>query len=116
MTPEGRVKALVKRALDRFKTRYEFWPVPGGYGPSSLDCLLCINGHFVAVETKAPGKKPTPRQRNCTRMIEQAGGRVFIIDSAAGVVELVAYIEKLQNVEHQFPDRDALPVSGAGIA
>lgn len=80
MTPEGRVKAAVKRVLDKYKGFYTFWPVPSGYGPSSLDCLLCVCSRFVAIETKAPGKKPTPRQKLTIERIERAGGVVFIID------------------------------------
>jgi hypothetical protein len=58
MTPEGKVKAAVNKVLARYKKIYRFMPVPYGYGESSLDYLICVNGRFVAIETKAPGKKP----------------------------------------------------------
>ena len=80
MTPEGKIKRAISRVLDKFKGTYIFMPVPGGYGPSSLDYLLCANGHFIAIEAKAPGKKPTPRQKFIIRQITQAGGTVFVID------------------------------------
>lgn len=94
MTPEGRVKAAVNRLLDKYKSIYKFMPVPGGFGASSLDYLLCVNGKFVAIETKAPGKKPTDRQRRIAAQIERAGGVVFIIDSADALHPLEAYLER----------------------
>ncbi len=93
MTPEGKVKAKVRRILEKYP-RYEFWPVPSGYGVSSLDCLLCRDGKFVAIETKAPGKTPTPRQLKTIKDIESAGGKVFVIDGDQGFAELIAYLER----------------------
>jgi len=94
MTPEGRVKAAVNRVLSKYKSVYKFMSVPSGYGPSTLDYLLCVEGRFVAIETKAPGKKPTARQRHIAGEIERAGGVVFIIDSADEVHPLEAYLER----------------------
>lgn len=93
MTPEGKVKAAVTRCIDRFKPIYRFMPVPYGYGPSSLDYILCANGRFVAIETKAPGKKPTKRQKMTIEQIERAGGKVFVIDNT-DTTELQAFLEK----------------------
>jgi hypothetical protein len=33
-----------------------------GYGIPGLDFYICAFGKFLAIETKAPGKKPTARQ------------------------------------------------------
>ena len=82
MTPEGKIKHAINKVLDKYKGLYKFMPVPGGLGPSSLDYILCVNGTFVAIEAKAPGKKPTQRQRFIMGQIERAGGIVFLIDSA----------------------------------
>lgn len=87
MTPESKVKAKVSRAIDAHKGIYKFMPVPSGYGPSSLDYLLCVKGVFVAIETKAPGGKPTNRQKMIAAQIERAGGVVFIIDGINGELE-----------------------------
>lgn len=94
MTPEGKVKAAVNRIIDKYKGVYKFMPVPSGYGPSSLDYLLCINGHFVAIETKAPGKKPTDRQKMIIGQITRAGGVVFVIDSTDATHELETFLER----------------------
>ena len=79
-TPEGKVKNMVRRHLQPYKGLYEYWPVPSGYGASSLDCLVCYKGTFIAIETKAPGKKPTPRQEACIKQIRDAGGYAYVID------------------------------------
>lgn len=55
-------------------------PVPSGYGVPTLDYLLCVNGQFLAIEAKAPGKKPTPRQLASIQEITAAGGTVIVID------------------------------------
>lgn len=80
MTPEGRVKARVKAVLARFDGLYSYWPVPTGYGPSGLDCYVCYRGRMIVIETKAPGKKLTPRQCFCKHELITAGARVFVID------------------------------------
>lgn len=78
-TPEGKVKDKVKRLLKKHGA-YFFMPVQTGYGASTLDILCCVSGVFVAVETKAPGKKPTARQEVIISQIRSAGGFVFVID------------------------------------
>jgi hypothetical protein len=79
-TPEGKVKAKVNAALKALRHDcYRFMPVQSGYGAQTLDYLLCIKGNFVAIETKAPGKKLTPLQEGTKAAIEQAGGFVFVV-------------------------------------
>ena len=95
-TPEGKVKQLVKALLGRYEGLYQFWPVPYGMGDSSLDCLICYKGRFIAVETKAPGKKPTPRQKICIDQIEAAGGAVFVIDGEASLLALRDLLELIR--------------------
>ncbi len=81
MTPEGKIKAKLRKRLDALTNCYVFMPVQQGLGASTLDYLCCINGRFVAIETKAPGKKMTPRQVAVTHNILDAGGDVFLVDS-----------------------------------
>lgn len=82
-TPEGRVKDAVKRLLKRYP-HYGWWPVPAGFGENSLDWVGCVGGRFVAIETKAPGKSPTPLQELVIRRIHAAGGVTFVIDETDG--------------------------------
>jgi hypothetical protein len=95
LTPEGRVKAAVKRLLADPRWKDEImaiWPVPSGYGPSLLDCYVCHRGRFIAIETKAPGKKPTSRQQLDIEAVLRAGGAAFVIDGT-NLRELEDYLE-----------------------
>ena len=87
MTPEGRVKAKVKRELaalaqDGYRV-YTFRPVQNGMGAPSLDILNCINGWFVAIETKAPGKLLTDRQQTTATQMHEAGALVLVVSDDA---------------------------------
>jgi hypothetical protein len=83
-TEEGLLKIKVKRYLDQLPKSYRYMPVPSGYGTQTLDFLCCINGRFCGIETKAKGKKPTPRQEQCMTAIKAAGGAAFWADSYEG--------------------------------
>lgn len=97
MTPEGRIKARVKRALATLnKHCYRFMPVQNGMGAPSLDFLNCIYGKFVGIETKAPGKRLTPRQEITAGAIRDAGGLVFVIDSDSSIDHMMAVLENLR--------------------
>jgi hypothetical protein len=81
-TPEGRIKAKVKRRLrDEFGTsHWPFWPVQTGYGSVALDLLGCFYGRFIAIETKADRtKKLTPLQETTAASIRLAGGLVLVV-------------------------------------
>ncbi len=78
MTPEGRVKGMVKKALTHLGPDvWRFMPVQTGFGAPALDFLCAIRGRFVAIETKAPGKRLTPLQQTTKAAIEAAGGIVL---------------------------------------
>lgn len=79
--PEAKVKTRVKKILKEYSA-YQHWPVQTGYGAACLDCHGCFKGHYFAIETKAPGKHPTPRQLMTIEDIEAAGGKVFVIGEA----------------------------------
>lgn len=78
MTPEGKVKNLVKHMLKKYGA-YQFWPVQTGYGAATLDCIGCFEGLFFGIETKAPGRHLTPRQELTVDDMREAKGRVFVI-------------------------------------
>lgn len=95
MTPEGRVKAVINALVDVYIKRgdvYKFMPVPGGFGPSSLDYILCVQGKFVAIEAKRPGGKATARQHFIARQIKQAGGIVMFIEDEVDISFLVEFL------------------------
>lgn len=101
-TPEGRVKAKVNRLLDKYAGLYRHMPVPYGYGASTLDYLICFRGKFIAIETKAPGKKPTDRQRMIADKIRAAGGDVFVIDGEEGLEQLAHHLESVKHATHPY--------------
>ena len=103
LTPEGKVKDRVKRLLKQYSC-YQFWPVQTGYGASALDCIGCYKGFFLSVETKAPGKHLTPRQRLTRDDMEAAKGKVFVIGESidedgnySGMGELEAWLLMLRD-------------------
>ena len=93
-TPEGKVKALVKKVLVKYDA-YWHMPVVNGMGAPSLDFICCIKGQYFAIETKAPGGKPTPRQEMTIAQIRDAGGKVFVTDGDTCL--LVTWLEEVTN-------------------
>lgn len=75
-TPESKVKAKLKAYL-KARGQYYFMPVQTGYGAACLDFLTCLNGAFIAYETKAEGKELTPRQLFVADAIIAADGLVY---------------------------------------
>lgn len=78
-TPESKVKQKVKEILKKHGA-YWHMPVQTGYGAPALDFHVCFKGHYLGIETKAPGKKPTPRQELIIDDIKEAGGKTLVID------------------------------------
>ena len=90
--PEAIVKRKVKAVLKEIGA-FQHWPVQSGMGAPILDCIACVDGRYIGIETKAPGKHPTPRQRLIMEQIEQAGGWAYVID---GDVSITAMLEDLK--------------------
>ncbi len=77
MKPEAKVKKEIKAWLDSLGA-YWFMPVQTGMGINGTpDFLCCIQGRFLGIETKAPGKKPNPWQDREIARIRKAGGIAF---------------------------------------
>lgn len=93
-TPEGKVKTWLNAALKNLSRTYKFMPVQMGFGAPGLDYYCCINGRFVAFETKVPGKNLTPRQEQTAQEILNAGGLVFVIrtkEDITGALRVIQY-------------------------
>jgi len=94
MTPEGKVKARVKKILDSHKV-YHFMPATGGYGRSGIpDFICCYNGRFLAIECKAEKGNLTALQTRELTRIDAAGGVAVI---ACGVTSMDNFINLLEN-------------------
>jgi hypothetical protein len=96
-TPEGKVKAKLRKLLKNYPDAYAYWPVPTGFGKTTLDVLGCYRGRFFEIETKAPGKKPTLRQQFELESIGRAMGKTFVITGTDSPVfdELRQWLDEL---------------------
>ena len=79
MTPEGKVKKEVIKIL-KAHGAYYFCPVQNGFGAPGLDFHCVHHGLGFFIETKAKGKKPTPRQNLTIQRVQESSGMVFVID------------------------------------
>lgn len=74
----------VKKSLKEYLTKigaYQFWPVPTGFGATTVDVLFCYRGKFYGVETKRPGKRAaTIRQALVMSDIAESGGQTCVED------------------------------------
>ena len=82
MTPEGKVKAKVKKTLTELGAYYAM-PIGSGFGNAGVpDFLVCYNGAFIGIETKANGGEPTKLQQKNLLDIILAGGHSLLINEA----------------------------------
>lgn len=80
-TPEGKVKAKIKSYLKTVPDCWFYMPVQNGMGVVGIpDIVACIQGRFVGIETKAPGKENnvTANQRANLDAITASGGVAFV--------------------------------------
>lgn len=88
-TPEGRVKDKVKKLLKHHDVWY-FMPMQNGMGVVGIpDIIACCNGHFMAIETKAPGKlnNLSANQKLQLELIADAKGATFVTDGNLAEIE-----------------------------
>lgn len=78
MTPEAKIKAAVRKILEA-KGVWFFMPIPM-YHRGIPDFICCMNGQFIAIETKAGKGKPTALQELCMEEIRANGGRCIVIN------------------------------------
>lgn len=79
-TPEGKVKARLKKAL-KDRDIYYTMPFTAGYGASGVpDVLICHKGRFIGIECKANGNKPTVLQGAHIHKINESGGIARVVD------------------------------------
>ena len=90
-TPEGAVKEAVKKVLKAHGVFY-YMPVQNGLGIVGIpDFICCFNGRFLAIETKAPGKRgnTTANQDRVIEAIQTAGGIAVVIDDVKQLEDLI---------------------------
>lgn len=107
MTPEGRVKAKVKDFLKSVDAWY-YMPVSNGMGRVGCpDILACWHGRFIAIETKAPGKRKntTPNQDREIDAINSANGLALVVDDVEQVKQAFAMIESGEEYDEIIKER-----------
>lgn len=99
--PEADVKREVKKLLQSYGA-YWYMVVPGGFGRRGVpDFLVCHNGRFLAVETKAKGIcKPSPFQAQEMEAIQAAGG-TSMVTNARNIDELERWLERTKDFDLQ---------------
>lgn len=96
MTPEGKVKARLKKQLNELGI-YHFSPFQAGMGRAGIpDVIGCYRGVFVAFECKAGSNKPTALQEREMQAIREAGGHAYVIneDNVNDLQEILKWIKK----------------------
>lgn len=91
MTPEGKVKAAVKKVLDAHGV-WHFSPVSNGMGRHGIpDIICCWDGKFLAIEVKAPGKRnnTSALQDREIAAINAARGTAIVVDDVSQIVEVL---------------------------
>lgn len=100
MTPEGKVKADVKKALAA-EGVYYFMPVSNGMGRHGIpDFICCVGGIYLAIETKAGKGKTTALQEREMQHIRDAGGHALVVRED-GIDALRLYIQTLKELHDQ---------------
>ena len=101
-TPEGKVKEACKKYLKSIGAWF-FMPVSNGMGQVGIpDIICCYKGMFVAVETKAPGKRnnTTPNQERVIDAIRGADGWAVVVDDVEQLHTFFTAIKAYQILEN----------------
>ena len=100
-TPEGKVKDACKKFLKE-RGAWFFMPVSNGMGQVGIpDIIICYKGVFVAIETKAPGKKKniTSNQERVIEAIRSADGFAWVVDNPDDMPMLFDVIDVYSKLE-----------------
>lgn len=80
MTPEGKVKAAVRKILVE-EGVYYFMPAANGFGRAGIpDIICCVQGFFLAIELKAGKGKTTALQDREIAAINDQGGQAMVVN------------------------------------
>lgn len=94
-TPEKKVKTKVEAVL-KAEGVYYFFPATHGFGRSGVpDIVACVEGHFVGIECKANGGKPTALQVRELERIRACNGVAVVVDET-NLDMLLPLIRKLK--------------------
>lgn len=94
--PQNNKKLLSEKVMQRkiityLKSLDRCWVVnfPGVFCRGIPDLLVCYRGHFIGIEIKRPGQKPTKLQTATLGLIEEANGIVGKVTSVHEAKDLI---------------------------
>lgn len=94
-TPEGKVKAEVRKILKKAEV-YFFSPAANGFGRAGIpDFICCVDGLFLGIECKAGKNGLTTLQQRELTAIENNNGATFVATEAT-LDELAEFVEELK--------------------
>jgi hypothetical protein len=98
-TPEAKVKASIKKILQRYGVYYAM-PIGSGYGNSGTpDFLCCVpGGIFLAIEAKAGKGRTTALQDKHLEAIKLCGGYAMVVNET-GLLELDEMLARMTDGE-----------------
>ena len=80
MTPEGKVKAKVKKVLTEAGVWYAM-PLGSTFGKRGVpDFVACCDGRFLSIETQAGKGKTTVLQAYVMEGLSNAGGTLLVVE------------------------------------
>jgi hypothetical protein len=107
MTPEAKVKKQVRELLRELGIWY-YQPMQNGMGQVGIpDFICCWKSRFLAVETKAPGKRgdTTANQDRILEQIDSHGGLCIVVDDVSQLVEFLGeFYEYVHGPEASLPE------------
>lgn len=106
--PETRLRKKIVKALEEAYPEALFRKIHGGpmQNVGIPDLLCCVEGRFVGLEVKRPGKKATPAQNLEIWKIIKAGGIAGVVRTPEEALDLLKKgIEKWQHQVDRLKDR-----------
>lgn len=80
MAAEKTFENEIKKFLNKLPNTWYFKVWSGPYSKSGIpDIIVCINGHFVALEVKAENGKASELQKRNIRLINECKGKAYIV-------------------------------------
>lgn len=116
ITPEGKVKDLIKDLLSKYKIYpakkagafpsgacgWYYMPVQQMGVTGIPDFLGHFHGWFWAIEAKSPGKKPTGFQLLQLNAIDKSGGKQFVVDGSKSLGVFEDWLVEIIMEERKF--------------
>lgn len=91
--PENAIKKKVKQILDKHGIfNFPIAASPYGVGGISDRIAVLPSGKFMAIECKAPGKKPTKLQERFLCAVQDSNGFGFVVDGDAALKRLEMFL------------------------